>query len=80
MKIIKWTQNKPKEPGYYYLYDPWLDKGPDLVHISKDGEGLGIDMGFYYSGDDIKDIGLSECWWYGPITEPNIPDEIRLKR
>ena len=63
---MKWTNEPPKEPGYY-----WLDDGvcaPQVVAVHKhiiNGKVLYID------GNEFdRDVDNQNCKWAGPIPEP----------
>lgn len=60
---MKWTKNKPTEPGWYWVEDRY---GTDIVYIKQ------VDDEFYIWCEENSDIyPLSEdAEWAGPIPEP----------
>lgn len=62
---MKWTKNKPKDPGWYWWrYGIWSGKAPVRVTIIQgelwvDGDGAGTGLLTEWRGQ-----------WAGPIPEP----------
>lgn len=65
--MLKWTEEKPKERGFYWLN---YHQRKTIVKVVNVGDYVGVYMigkqDFLYTFDSLFD----GCFWAGPIEEP----------
>ena len=67
---IRWTRNKPKSPGYYWLAAP-TGYTPRMVKVWQDDDGALI-VNAESPGWPLRKRGVwTNCRWAGPILPPN---------
>lgn len=69
--MMKWTHEKPKEPGYYWLKD-MSDGEIRIVEITR---STGDDMDVWKCGDEVdyylSHIPEDKYMWAGPLLDPD---------
>lgn len=73
-----YTQEKPHEPGYYFvLATPYPPTIVEIRLIAGDQHGLRV---YYFAAEELVNEDYNylselspECWWAGPIDFPSRP-------
>lgn len=63
---LRWTRERPTEPGYYWLHRPWVEPSPQVVKVVRHVSGAlkVIVFGNVFSLDQIGGE------WAGPLEPP----------
>ena len=71
---MEWTKNKPKEPGFYLLYNPGLNAIYCHNIFLSGSELVMLDL-----NSTLQNIEIIENYlWYGPIQQPEESNASRI--
>jgi len=78
MTELKWTDEPPKEEGWYWFTPPHEDPQAIYAYWSDNGESLfltGLNTNRYHIDDAMKYPYFSDAKWAGPIPRPSDPHQ-----